>query len=716
MPLLAVRGLTVAFPTRSGLTVAVHDVSFEVPKGSCLGLVGESGCGKSVTLRALVGLVPRPGRTLSGEVRWDGTNLLAVRPAEIERVRGTDISMIFQDATVSLNPVLSVGEQISEVLRVKQGAGRRAARAETVRLLDRVGIPSPGRRADSYPHELSGGMCQRVMIAIAIAGRPRLLLADEPTTALDVTIQDQILSLLDELRVETGMAVILVSHDLGVVAERADRIAVMYAGRLLEEGPASDVIRAPRHPYTQGLIAAIPSLDPRGRDRPLAAIGGHPPVRLDARDGCPFAPRCPHVRDGCDAVPMRLDRSSGGHGSACPFVDAAAGGASTSLTGHESGRPGSPPAGRPDRGEPILEVRDLVKSFAGRRTVLERVTRKPGSALFALDGVSMELHRNEVLGLVGESGSGKTTLARCLVRMVRADGGRIVAFDTDVLACSHDELRRLRRRVQLVYQDPYSSLNPRMSIGSAIGEAARVHGLVTRTTERSRVLELLDLVGLPAGAVALAPRELSGGERQRAAIARALAVEPEVLVADEAVSALDVSVQAQVLNLFADLRRDLGLSMVFISHQLSVIAHVADRVAVMYLGRIVEEGTSEEIFLKPVHPYTQALMEAIPTIDGERRSEPAISGELPAVFDVATGCRFRTRCPLARAVCAEVDPDLLVVDGRHMAACHALTWPDRRPGARPSVRGRGDDRATAPMPGATGAGAGRPADGPGVSR
>ena len=686
LPLLSVRGLTVAFPTKSGLTVAVHDVSFDVEKGGCLGLVGESGCGKSVTLRALVDLVPRPGRTLSGEVLWDQQNLLGVRPREIERVRGTDISMIFQDATVSLNPVLSIGDQISEVLRVKLGTGRRAARAETLRLLDRVGIPAPGRRADSYPHELSGGMCQRVMIAIAIAGRPRLLLADEPTTALDVTIQDQILTLLDELRAETGMAVILVSHDLGVVAERAERIAVMYAGRLLEHGPVVDVIRAPRHPYTQGLIGAIPTLDPRGRDRPLTAIAGQPPIRLNPQGGCPFAPRCPHVRDGCERVSMQLDRSPARHGSACPFVDAPSADPSPRSSGDVSpDTVALTPAHRQPSSEPILEVHDVVKAFSGRRTIVERLTRKPSTPLFALDGVSMELHRNEVVGLVGESGSGKTTLARCLVRMIRADQGRIVAFDTDVLACGHDELRRLRRRVQLVYQDPYSSLNPRMSIGSAVGEAARVHGLVTRTSERSRVLELLDMVGLPARALTLPPRELSGGERQRAAIARALAVEPEVLVADEAVSALDVSVQAQVLNLFADLRRDLGLSMVFISHQLSVIAHVADRVAVMYLGRIVEEGSSEEIFLRPAHPYTQALMQAIPTIDGERRSEPAIAGELPSAFDVASGCRFRTRCPLARQICAERDPELIAVDGRHSAACHALTWNRSDPGPQSAV-------------------------------
>ncbi len=513
------------------------------------------------------------------------------------------------------------------------------------------------------------------MIAIAIAGRPRLLLADEPTTALDVTIQDQILTLVDELRAETGMAVILVSHDLGVVAERAERIAVMYAGRLLEHGPVADVIRTPRHPYTQGLIGAIPSLDPRGRDRPLAAIAGQPPIRLNSQGGCPFAPRCPHVRDECATVSMQLDRPPAAHGSACPFVDAPTAGPSATRPTHGVPNSASSTGDQPRAtGDPILEVHDLVKSFAGRRTIVERVTRKPDTRLFALDGVSMELHRNEVVGLVGESGSGKTTLARCLVRMIKADRGRIVAFDTDVLACSHDDLRRLRRRVQLVYQDPYSSLNPRMSIGSAVGEAARVHGLVTRTSERSRVLELLDMVGLPARALTLPPRELSGGERQRAAIARALAVEPEVLVADEAVSALDVSVQAQVLNLFADLRRSLGLSMVFISHQLSVIAHVADRVAVMYLGRIVEEGSSEEIFLSAAHPYTQALMQAIPTMDGERRSEPAIAGELPSAFDVARGCRFRTRCPLARQVCAERDPDLIVVAGRHTAACHALTW------------------------------------------
>lgn len=609
-PLLAVDGLTVAFPSMEGVGLAARAIDFEVAESGCLGLVGESGSGKSVTLRALVGLVPKPGKTIAGEVRWSGRMFRATDDAELARLRGADISMIFQDPTVAMNPVISVGDQIIEVLRVKNGLGDREARLEAVRLLDRVGIPSPSRRMRDYAHQLSGGICQRVMIAIAIACRPRLLLADEPTTALDVTVQDQILTLLDELRAENGMAMILVSHDLAVVAERADRIAVMYAGYIVEQGPAADVLRSPRHPYTQGLLDALPSLDPRDRAQPLVAIPGQPPNLAAVPPGCPFAARCPHARPECGSVAMRLDRPPSGHGTACPFVDVAARRAKATIST-------LPNAGAASTmSEPIIAVRDLVKTYMGRRGIVERLQRSLPPDVRALDGVSLDVRRNEVLGLVGESGSGKTTLARCIVRLVEPDAGQILALGTDVISCDDAALRQLRRRVQIIYQDPYSSLNPRMSIGEAIGEAARVHGLVRAVHEKARVEELLSMVGLPSGVATRRPRELSGGQRQRVAIARALAVEPEVLIADEAVSALDVSVQAQVLNLFAELIQELGLSMIFISHQLSVIARLADRVAVMYHGKVVEQGEAEQIFLRPEHPYTASLLRAIPAMDG----------------------------------------------------------------------------------------------------
>ena len=677
LPLLEVRHLTVGFPTERGLALAARDVSFNVPQGSCLGLVGESGCGKSVTLRALINLVPKPGQALAGEVLWDGRNLLTASSQEIIRIRGNDISMVFQDATVSLNPVIPVGDQISEVLRVKRHMGGHDSHVEAIRLLDRVGIPMPSRRMRDYPHQLSGGMCQRVMIAIAIACRPRLLLADEPTTALDVTIQDQILTLLDDLRGETGMAMILVSHDLGVVAERADRIAVMYAGRIVEEGPVRSVIESPRHPYAYGLLGAVPSLDLRGRGRPLAAIPGQPPSLASTIDGCPFAPRCAGARPECLAVTMELVEDPDGHRTACPFVDdiswdtAIPDGALLQERDEPSAK------AEPDADEPLLQVRDAVKSFTGRRTVLEYLRRRRGVRTIALDRVSLDLRRHEVLGLVGESGSGKTTLARCLVGLVKPDAGQIRAFGTDVVPSRADDLRGVRRRMQVVYQDPYSSLNPRMSIRAAVGEAARVHGLATRASEGKRVNELLEMVGLPTKVAEWLPRELSGGQRQRVAIARALAVQPEVLIADEAVSALDVSVQAQVLNLFADLTQELGLSMVFITHQLSVIAHVADRVAVMYLGRVVERGTVEDIFLRPAHPYTIGLLRAIPGLGKRRSRELAIAGDTASRERLATGCQFRERCPMAQAVCQSQDPVPVFLGGEHFAECLLLPQASR---------------------------------------
>ena len=558
--LLEVRDLRVSF----GVHEAVRGVSFDIAAGETLALVGESGSGKSATALSLMQLVLEPGR-VTGSVRFEGRELLGLPQGAVRELRGKQISMIFQEPMTSLNPVLSVGAQIVETLRQHEALSRRAARARAVELLDLVRIAEPQRRFDDYPHELSGGQRQRVVIAMAVACRPRLLIADEPTTALDVTIQARILELLDALRRELSMALLLITHDLGVVADHADRVAVMLAGRKVEEAPTADLFARPRHAYTRGLLGASLNLadDLHYRSWTLPEIRHTASAdRVDRAD----------EEAGFVVVPRKVPERTASNLLA---TDAA----------------------------PLLAVRDLRVAYPQRHGA---------PALHAVDGVSFDIRRGESVGLVGESGCGKSTLSRALMRLVPVAGGSIVLDGTELVPLRERALRPLRRKVQMVFQDPYASLNPRRTVGDILETVLAVNGVGDAATRRARVRSALERVGLPAAALARFPHEFSGGQRQRIGIARALVLEPALLICDEPVSALDVSIQAQILNLLVELKREMGLSMLFISHDLSVVRYIADRVHVMQQGKIVESGDHQDIWRAPRHAYTCALLAAIP--------------------------------------------------------------------------------------------------------
>ncbi|QLH26606.1 ABC transporter ATP-binding protein [Streptomyces sp. Rer75] len=589
-PLLDVRGLGVDFSTPDGRTVhAVRDVDFTLERGETLAVVGESGSGKSTTALALTRMLPGSGRITAGSVLLDGTDLAAATEEELRAVRGARIGTIFQDPMTSLNPVLSIRTQLDEVLRAHRHGDRATRRARAEELLDLVGIPDPRRRLNDHPHQFSGGQRQRILIAMALAGEPDVLVADEPTTALDATVQEQILRLLAELNEKTGTALLLITHNMGVVSRSCARALVMYGGTVVENGPTTDILTRPRHPYTAGLLAAVPRLSSPSGTR-LTGIPGAPPDLSLPLTGCAFAQRCAAADEQCRT-------------EAPPLVDGVA-------CWHRHTQPVTvaPPADRDARATaegdtPLLEAVALRKEFRGRRH----------TPLVAVDDASLTLHAGETLGIVGESGSGKSTLARLLAHAHPADGGTIRLRGEDVTRPSRTALRALRRQVQMVFQDPYASLNPRMTVGDIIGEPLLVHGLhPDRAARAQRVAELLELVGLDPAAADRLPRAFSGGQRQRIGIARALAPEPSVLLCDEPVSALDVSVQAQIVNLLADLQRDLGLALLFIAHDLAVVRQVSHRIAVMHRGRIVETGPADEVCVNPRHPYTSALLAAAP--------------------------------------------------------------------------------------------------------
>ena len=578
---LEVEGLSVTFPTPVGPARAVDGIDLDLRSGEVLGLVGESGSGKSMTLRALVRLVRPPGR-IAGRALWQGRDLLALSEPELREVRGKEIAMIFQEPMTALNPVLTVRAQIDENLKAHTALPRAERRQRAGRLLELVGIPSAAERLDAYPHQFSGGMRQRVMIAIALASEPRLLLADEPTTALDVTIQDQILKLLLALRDRLGMSVILVTHDLGVVAQTCDRVAVMYAGRIMEVAPVGELFGNPRHAYTAGLLDSIPGT---GTSRqPLRSIEGTPPMPQNLPRGCAFAPRCGFATAACITARPPLVPVGEGHFSACVHQDRLARSRSERMS------------------ETLLEVAGLAKRFPIRRPLLQILQRAPERAVQALNGIDLAVRRGETLGIVGESGCGKSTLARCLVRLIEPDAGSISYAGQDVRRLAGPQRRAFNRRVQLVFQDPYSSLNPRMTVRQTLAEALAVHRLRAPPEIPGRIAELLDLVRLSRDALERYPHEFSGGQRQRIGIARALSVEPECLIADELVSALDVSVQAQVINLLLELQERLHLTVLFVAHDLRLVRHISHRVAVMYLGRIVEIGADRAAVQRTLPP------------------------------------------------------------------------------------------------------------------
>jgi peptide/nickel transport system ATP-binding protein len=692
---------------RPGMTVrAVDGVSLDVAAGECLGLVGESGCGKTMTARSIMRLLPRGGVITAGSVRLAGTELTQLSERQMQSVRGQDIGMVFQDPAGFLDPTMTIGRQISESVVVHAGADRAVAAARAAEALAMVRMPDPERVAALYPHQLSGGMLQRAMIAAALACGPKLLIADEPTTALDVTIQRDILELIDDLRRQLGMAVILVTHDLGVIAGRAERVAVMYAGRIIEHADTASLFAVPRHPYTEALLDALPELaDPNARS--LYSIPGRPPARAQILPGCSFAPRCRYASDWCASHEPRLEEDRPGHAYACFFpVGAVTGVLADSARRRQStwtngrvregvGQGGRGVFQRP-ADAPLLHVTGLVKDYpvtsglAGRRT----------GAVSAVAGVSFEIRAGQTLGLVGESGCGKTTVARLLVGLERASEGSIEFRGIELTQLSRRQLRAHHPAIQLMFQDAFASLDPRMRVHSILSEPLAIQKTIRRRGHRRHVMRILDEVGLPPEAASRYPREFSGGQRQRLALARALIQRPALIVADEPVSALDVSVQAQILNLMRKLQRQYNLSYLFISHDLSVVRYMADVIGVMYLGKLVEVGPAEDICTAPGHPYTATLVAAVPVVTGEPRALAAgplaaagatPAGAPPLAIEPPSGCRFRTRCPVAADICAEAEPPLRphAASGQ-LVACHFPLGPGNagsRPDYLPSSRG-----------------------------
>jgi peptide/nickel transport system ATP-binding protein len=677
-PLLEISDLAVSIPTESGTIEAVRGISLAVGRGETVGVVGESGSGKTMLALSVMGLLPRSAR-VRGSIQLGGTELLGGSAAQWQAIRGSQVAMVFQDPMTALNPMYTIGWQVAECVLLHRKVGRRAAMDRAIELLDAVGLPEPARLARHYPHQLSGGMRQRVVIAIAIANEPQLLIADEPTTALDVTVQAQILDLLKSVRQQTSAAMVLITHDLGVVAGVADRVLVMYAGRAAEIGGVDEVFAEPGMPYTAGLLASLPSLDHRS-DR-LPAIPGTPPTGLGYGLGCAFAPRCPLAAEPCSTQPD-LTEVAAGHVAACHFAGPQAGGqAATALqqpasvvaaTSPTDGAGGTSDGSQDSEdGDVVLSVRNLSKHFRIRGATFRSV-----AIVQAVSGVDLELRAGRCLALVGESGCGKSTLARLLMRLEDPTTGTITLNGRDLTKLSDDELRPTRRDMQMVFQDPYSSLNPRLSVGEIVGEPLTVHRIPDRA---ERVRELLLSVGLDPVAGVRFPGEFSGGQRQRIGIARALALDPQALVLDEPVSALDVSIQASVLNMLRDLQRKRNMAYLFIAHDLSVVRQVADNVAVMYLGQIVEQGPADQVYRRPAHPYTTALLSAVPIPDppAERsRERILLRGEVPSPVNPPSGCRFRTRCWKADARCAEEQPPLHVIDAQHLVACH---YPENGP-------------------------------------
>ena len=647
-PLLEASNLRVDIDTASGVLHAVRGVDLALARGEALGIVGESGSGKSMTALALMGLLPARARRSAAALRLEGADLLAMPDRELAaRVSGKAMAMVFQEPMTSLNPVYTIGRQLTEMVPAAAGRSPAEVRDRALFLLDKVGIAAARERMGQYPHQLSGGQRQRVMIAMALMNEPRLVIADEPTTALDVTIQAQILKLLAGLQRELGMAMILITHDLGIVSRTVDRVAVMYAGEIVESGPTAEVLRAPLHPYTRALLESIPQ--PGARQRRLGSIPGIVPALTGMLAGCAFATRCSLAAASCRTQPPPLRAPAAGRTYRCVLEPDALQGARSSMRAGEAAAPHELPAGA--SAAPILAARKVRCAFRVRRGLFARAR-----SLAAVDGVSLDLARGEAVALVGESGCGKTTLARMLLGLQPVRGGEVLL---DGRPLEETPMRKRARRIQPVFQDPYASLNPRRSVGEIIRRPLDVHGVGEPRRRRVEVEAMMERVGLAPRLFDAHPGQISGGQRQRVAIARALVVRPQVLICDEPTSALDVSVQSQILNLLADLRDDMGLTYLVITHDLGVVEHLATRVAVMYAGQIVEVGEKDAIFADPRHPYTRILLDSVLTLRPGAGVPDTALGAAPAdPHEIPSGCRFHPRCPKAVARCAVERPEL----------------------------------------------------------
>ena len=670
-PVLEIKDLSTHIKQSTTTIRPVGNVDMYLNPGETLGLVGESGCGKSMTGLSVMGLLPPGGHIVGGSIKLEGRELVGLPERDLRKVRGNEIAMVFQDPLTSLDPTMTIGSQVAEPMLLHRGATRKEAYDRASEVLSLVGLPRPKERLSDYPHQLSGGQRQRVMIAMALSCEPKVLIADEPTTALDVTIQAQILDLLDDLKSRLHMAMLLITHDMGVIAGHADRVNVMYAGRIAETTATSNLFARMHHPYTQALLASIPRLT-QDRTVRLLNIPGLPPDLGHPPAGCRFAARCSRATDKCRVDEPPLIGETSDHLYSCWHpVDGPL------AAGEVDAAPRAAPAAQVaaeaevvvPTGATLLDVKGLVKEFPVTSGILQRAI----GSVKAVSGVSFSVDAGETFGLVGESGCGKTTIGRMIVALEHPTAGEVTLHGTNISKLRGSELRKRRRDLQLMFQDPYSSLDPRMRVGAIIREPLAIQGIGTRREQEARVFELLDEVGLPRNAVERFPHEFSGGQRQRIGLARALTLNPQVIVADEPVSALDVSIRAQVLNLMKRLQAAHSLTYVVISHDLAVVKYMADRIGVMYLGKLVELGTSDDIYERHAHPYTAGLIGAIPvpdpTVERARR-DIGVSGELPSPIDPPSGCRFRTRCPLAQEICAEDEPLPRSFGPDHVAACH----------------------------------------------
>lgn len=660
--LLDVKGLKTWFGGENHPFRAVDGISFSLNKGQTFALLGESGCGKSITALSILRLNPSPAsRIVAGQICLQGQDLLTLSEADMEAIRGHRVAMIFQEPQSSLNPVLTVEQQITEVLRWHFTIIKPDMQARVIELLDAVGIPDPEQRKSAYPHQLSGGMKQRIMIAMALAGEPELLIADEPTTALDVTIQAQILDLLKAIQQKTGMAILLITHDLGVVAQMADHIAVMYAGQIVEMADRDTFFKHNQHPYTQKLFEALPS--EQKREQKLTIIRGSVPP-LDTRfTGCRFAERCELAWEYChENLPVWLGNES--HGVRCHLYDPSVTSERTQIEKkiHKSNLSMVVPAEKS-----LLEVDNLKIYFPIKKGLFQRTT----GLVKAVDDVSLRIRTAETLALVGESGCGKTTVGKGILQLLPITTGNVLFQGTDITRLSTGAMRLHRSAMQIIFQDPFASMNPRMTINNIIKEGMLTSSVKDEAERELKVDELLVRVGLRTDIKYRYPHEFSGGQRQRLCIARALAAEPELIICDEPTSALDVSVQAQILNLLRDIQHEFGLSFLFITHNLAVVDYLAHRVAVMYLGRIVESGTREDVLNFPKHPYTQALLAAVPKIElSAHGAAAAVKGEMPSPSNPPSGCHFHQRCSHVMPMCLETYPKVSRLSDSHEVSCY----------------------------------------------
>lgn len=667
--LLDVKSIKTRFVTDGKEVKAVDDVSLYLDPGEIVGIVGESGSGKSVTMLSVLQLVSSPGKIVGGEVYLEGDkqSLLKHEPQseEMRRVRGGKISMIFQEPMTSLNPVLTIGYQIQETIMLHLGLNKYEARKKAIDMLRMVNIPDAEQRFDYYPQQFSGGMRQRIMIAMAMASEPTILIADEATTALDVTTQSQLLEMLRDIAKKTNTAVIIVTHNLGIVARYAERIYVMYSGNVVETATTKEIFARPEHPYTRGLLKAIPRLnDPK--DRVLIPIDGLPPNPANRPEYCPFYNRCNYHMEKCRlSTNPSLEEVSMGHHVACW------------LTKEERAEKEQELKNREEKFSPVnhikeelcLEVKNVSKYFPIRSGLLQ----KKNGEVKAIEEISFSVRSGETLGIVGESGCGKSTLARSIMRVYTPDDGEIIFHRKDIARLKDREMHPYRPQIAMIFQDPFSSLDPRQTAGSIVGESLKIHKLVKNQAEYDkRVDELFRIVGLDPALKDRVPHEFSGGQRQRIGIARALSSNPSMIICDEPISALDVSIQAQIINLLEELQASLGLTYLFIAHDLAVVKHISDRILVMYLGRVVEIADCEDLYNNPLHPYTKALLSAVPVADPvveESRERVQIHGEVPSIANRPSGCPFHNRCDLASEKCRKETPILKGVDAHHSVAC-----------------------------------------------